>query len=128
VATAELLVDTDVLIDHLRGTCRLRAEGPRLGISVVSRCELFAGRDEPEQLRRLLSALIELPIDPAIAELAGMTRRETGIATADALIAATALTHRIPIMTRNQRFDRVAKLRVVAPGLSPPRPEPTHLD
>jgi hypothetical protein len=46
-------------------------------------------------------------------------RRETGIATPDALIAATALTHRIPLMTRNRRhFERVARLHVIAPARS----------
>jgi predicted nucleic acid-binding protein len=61
--------------------------------------------------------MIELPIDGVIAELAGTTRRDAGIATPDALIAATALQHRIPLMTRNSRhFERVAELRVVAPG------------
>jgi predicted nucleic acid-binding protein len=117
VATAELLVDTDVLIDHLRGERRLRSDGRALAVSVVSRCELFAGQDEPARLRRLLWPMIEIPIDPAIAELAGITRRGTGIATPDALIAATALTHRIPLMTRNRRhFDRVDELHVVAPA------------
>ncbi len=86
-----------------------------MGISVVSRCELFTGRDEPQRLRRLLWPMIELPIDAMIAELAGITRRDTGIVTPDALIAATALTHRIPLMTRNRRhFDRVPDLRIVA--------------
>lgn len=117
MATAELLVDTDVLVDHLRGDRRLSADGRRFAVSVVSRCELFAGRDEPEMLRRFLSPMIEMPVDGAIAELAGTTRRDTGIATPDALIAATALAHRIPLMTRNRRhFVRVADLRVVAPG------------
>lgn len=117
MATAELLVDTDVLIDHLRGQRRLHAEGRSFGISVVSRCELFAGRDEPAALRRFLWPMVELDIDPAIAELAGLTRRETGIATPDALIAATALTHRIPLMTRNRRhFSRVTELRVLSPA------------
>lgn len=117
MATAELLVDTDVLVDHLRGVRRLSPGGRILGVSVVSRCELFAGRDEPERLRRFLWAMIEMPVDAAVAELAGLTRRDTGIAVLDALIAATALTHRIPLMTRNRRhFNRVAHLRVVAPS------------
>lgn len=116
MATAELLVDSDVLIDHLRGERELRANGRPLAVSVVSRCELFAGWDDPERLRRLLSAMIELPVDAVIAELAGVTRRDSGIATPDALIAATALVHRIPLLTRNRRhFDRVADLRVVVP-------------
>jgi predicted nucleic acid-binding protein len=116
VATADLLVDTDVLVDHLRGARRLQADGRALAISVVSRCELFAGRDDADGLRRFLAPLIELPVDPTIAELAGMARRETGIAVPDALIAATALTHGVPLATRNRRhFDGVAGLRVVAP-------------
>lgn len=116
MATAEILVDTDVLIDHLRGARRLRAGAGSLGISVVSRCELFAGRDDPGLLREFLQPMVELPVDSAIAELAGVTRRVTGIATPDALIAATALTHGIAVMTRHRRhFDRVAGLRVVSP-------------
>lgn len=115
MATAELLVDTDVLIDHLRGERRLRRDGRRLAVSTVSRCELFAGHDEPAILRALLGAMVELPIDAEIAELAGVTRRETGIPTPDALIAATALTHRIPVMTRNRRpFEKVSGLDILA--------------
>ena len=117
MATAELLVDTDVLIDHLRGVRRLSSGGRTFGVSVVSRCELFAGRDEPERLRRFLWPMIEMPVDAAIAEHAGLIRRDTGIAVPDALIAATALRHGVPLMTRNRRhFDRVADLRVVTPA------------
>jgi predicted nucleic acid-binding protein len=44
---------------------------------VITRCELFAGRDEPELLRRFLSPLTELAVDSAIAQLAGRMRSET---------------------------------------------------
>lgn len=115
MATADLLVDTDVLIDHLRGARRLPAHGRTLAVSVVTRCELFAGRDDEERLRRLLAAMVELPVDAAVAELAGATRRSSGIATPDALIAATALHRNLPLMTRNRRhFDRVDGLRLVS--------------
>ena len=117
MASAELLVDTDVLVDHLRGERRLSGDVRALGISVITRCELFAGRDESPLLHRFLAPMIEFPVDGAIAELAGKTRRETGIATPDALIAATALTHRLALMTRNRRhFERVDALRIVTPG------------
>jgi predicted nucleic acid-binding protein len=88
-----------------------------MAVSVVSRCELFAGRDEPETLNRLLGAMIELSVDSVIAERAGRTRRRTGLAIPDALIAATALHHGLPVMTRNRRhLDRVEGLRVLTPG------------
>jgi len=106
-------VDTDVLIDHLRGAARLRDEGRRMAVSAVTRCELFAGRDEELGLRRLLAPMQDLPVDAAIAELAGRTRRRTGLATPDALIAATALRHGLALLTRNRRhFERVAGLRL----------------
>jgi predicted nucleic acid-binding protein len=116
VATADVLVDTDVLVDHLRGAHRLTSGGRRLGVSVVSRCELFAGRDAESRLGSFLAPMIDLPVDAGIAELAGTIRRESGLATPDALIAATAITHGIPVMTRNRRhFERVDTLRVVRP-------------
>lgn len=117
MAAPDLLVDTDVLVDHLRGARRLPAGEASLAVSVVSRCELFAGADEPERLRRFLSPMLALPVDEAVAELAGLTRRATGIATPDALIAATALVHRLPLLARNRRhFERVPALRLVDPA------------
>jgi predicted nucleic acid-binding protein len=110
------LLDTDILIDHLRGHRRLRLAEPGLRISVVTRCELFAGRgvDEPA-LRKTLGVLEEIAVDSAIAESAGRVRRPTGIPTPDALIAATALAHELSVMTRNRRhFERVPGL-VLAP-------------
>jgi predicted nucleic acid-binding protein len=87
-----------------------------MAVSVITRCELFAGTDEHHRIRRALLPIVQLPVDSAIAELAGTTRRTSGIATPDALIAATALVHGIPLMTRNRRhFDRVAALRLVVP-------------
>jgi toxin FitB len=114
---SQTLLDTDVLIDHLRGHRQLRLSDPKLQISVVTRCELFAGRnaDEPT-LRRTLNVLKEVSVTRAIAETAGSIRRTTGIPVPDALIAATALEHEMALMTRNRRhFERVSGLTLSSP-------------
>lgn len=87
---------------------------------MVTRCELFAGRstDEPS-LRETLNQVDELPVGRTIAESAGRIRRTLQLDIADALIAATALEHDLPLMTRNRRhFERVAGLQLQAPGES----------
>jgi len=111
------LLDTDVLVDHLRGHRRLDLVDPTLTISVVTRCELFAGREVDEaSLRRTLDLLHEVILSQAIAESGGRIRRATGIPVPDALIAATALEHDMIVMTRNRRhFERVPGLSVHAP-------------
>jgi predicted nucleic acid-binding protein len=48
-----------------------------------------------------------------VAERAGRIRRETGIRLPDALIAATAIEHKLSLFTRNRAdFERVAGLRI----------------
>lgn len=109
----ELLLDTDVFVDHLRGHRRLAPGHDRVSYSVVTRCELFAGsRDREGRVRSLLAPFRELNVDRNVAELAGSLRRESAIRTPDALIAATALAHRLTLVTRNKRdFEPVRGLR-----------------
>ncbi len=116
-SVADLLVDSDVLVDHLRGSHRLARGGDRLHYSVITRCELFAGRGAEEtRVRRLLGPMIEIPVDRAIAERAGRLRRRSGMRTPDALIAATALERALTLITRNERdFTEVKGLRLRGP-------------
>jgi predicted nucleic acid-binding protein len=110
------LLDSDVFVDHLRGHRRL-APRPDDAYSVITRCELLAGsREADERVRTLLEPLRELPVGREVAELAGRVRRETNVPTPDALIAATAIVHRLTLVTRNRRnFERVPRLRVREP-------------
>ncbi|HUN77883.1 MAG TPA: type II toxin-antitoxin system VapC family toxin [Solirubrobacteraceae bacterium] len=111
----KLLLDTDVLIDHLRGHRQLVADDA--AISVVTRAELFAGdeRQEPA-IGALLADYDEVGVDTRIARRAGRVKRQTGLKIADALIAATALEHELPLMTRNRRhFEHVAGLVLHTP-------------
>ena len=114
---AELLVDTDVFIDHLRGAAELKAGRHRLHYSVITRAELFAGNSASDLTMRLLGPFREISVDRSIAERGGRIRRETGIRLPDALIAATALERGLILTTRNVRdFEAVTGLRVRPPN------------
>ena len=114
---ADLLVDTDVFVDHLRGAIELRPGSHRLHFSVVTRAELVAVTLATETVTTLLAPFRELPVNRQIAERAGRIRREAGVRLPDALIAATALEHRVSLATRNRRdFESVRGLRLRSLG------------
>ena len=109
---AEVLVDSDILIDHLRGARRYEPGPDVVRYSVVTRAELFAGHGtDEERVDKLLAAFQELPVDRAIAEGAGRLRRDHGLRLPDALIAATALEFGLALLTRNRRdFESIDHL------------------
>jgi toxin FitB len=110
---ADFLVDTDVFIDHLRGARRFDSKSHRVHYSVVTRAELFAGSTATDLIRILLAPFRELEVGRVVAERAGRLRRETGIRLPDALIAATAIEHKLSLFTRNRAdFEKVPGLRV----------------
>ncbi len=98
----ELVFDTDILVDHLRGTNKATEliekvkEGSIIGyISILTEAELFAGKDSEDNNKRmllteLLSLFNKIEVNEAIARLAGEFRRKYNITLADAIIAATA--------------------------------------
>lgn len=112
-----VLVDTSVLIDHLRGdpdarqALRTAADGgERLAASVVTKVEVLAGMRPAEQAatRRLLDVLDWIPLDDAVAEHAGQLanrylRSHPGVDPVDYVIAATADTLDAALWTRNLR-------------------------
>ena len=111
---ARTFFDTDVLIDHLAGT---RAIPPHLrgsAYSAISRTELYSWDQADERvIDRLLDQFEEVAVDRLVAEEAGRIRRETKLRLPDALIAASAIVSKRPLMTRNLRdFKRVKRLRL----------------
>jgi predicted nucleic acid-binding protein len=107
-----MLLDTCILIDVLRGRKQAAAfidaldEPPAL--SAVTLTELFAGvrgRDEEAAIRNLADVSNVLPVDRAVAELAGhylkSFMRSHGVDPLDAIIAATAHEHGLKLVTLN---------------------------
>ncbi len=112
-----ILVDSDVLIAHLRGIpqakewlLRARRETGRLATSAVSITEVAGGMlpDETRQVTRLLASLDVFPVSVHVAwkgsELMRRYRRShSGVGLGDYLIAATAVTEGLELATLNVR-------------------------
>ncbi len=113
---ADYLLDSDVVIWHLRGhsgvvprIVELSQRG-RIGLSVITRAEIIQGMREPERQATFafLDACQSLPVDRAVADRAGdivRSYRQQGITIQlpDALIGTTALEAGIPLYTCNAR-------------------------
>jgi len=122
---ARYLVDSDVLIWLLRGRQetlkRLEMlEGP-CGVSVISRAEIWAGAREAEhrQIEELFLSLTTYPIDGGVADLGGRYLRQyrhrgTTLELADALIAATAVTHELVLVTYNATHFPMPELKLAS--------------
>lgn len=121
-----LVVDTSVLIDHLRGddraVRRLRAAvaaGDELWSVAVVRTEVLAGArsGEEEPIAGLLGQLRWLDVTPELADAAGhqaarFLRSHTGVDTVDYLVAASAQHLGADLLTQNVRhFPMFADLQ-----------------
>ena len=105
------LVDTDVLIDFLRGYAPAVEWMGKLQnrplVSVVTIAELRAGMRAGEEraLETLFDASVVIPVDAQIAGRAGDLRREFGpshgTGLADALIAASSIVNKARLATLN---------------------------
>ena len=112
-----ILIDSDVLIEHLRGNTDARdwlvqarrTSGP-LAMSVISLTEIAGGMRSPEhrEVMRLLGSMQRFEVTEQVAwraaTLMGEYRRShSGIGPGDYLIAATALTEGLELATLNVR-------------------------
>lgn len=114
-----VLVDTDILIDISRqdvvATSRIDQEKSvaELVISTITVMELSVGCRNKQELQftnRFLSKFRILPLTPAISDQASELIQtyflSHGLLIPDALIAATALENKIPLLSKNQRDYR----------------------
>ena len=125
-----MLIDTDVIIWYLKGNRKAKAaieNQPTFSISVITYMELVQGMRNQHELRELRRALKDwkaniLYIDEEISSKAMfLVERHflsDSMRLADALIASTALTNGIPILTANDKHYKVVnqlKIEVFRP-------------
>ncbi|MCF8081196.1 MAG: type II toxin-antitoxin system VapC family toxin [Desulfobacterales bacterium] len=113
-----MLFDTDVLIWAIRGNrqaARAIDGADTRHVSVVNYMELLQGARDKREMRLLRSflkdlAFFTLPLSENIGHRAGVYLEEymlkTGLCMADALLAATAVEHQLPLLTGNAKHYR----------------------
>jgi predicted nucleic acid-binding protein len=127
------LFDTDILIAYLRGYHQavellqaLAAQGLDFLISPVTIIEIEAGiRDtEKEKTYELLDIFEVCTVDRSIAHSAGSSLRKyrkkgVTLGLADVIIAATALTQHLTLVTYNTSHYPISDLQILSPLSSP---------
>ncbi|MFN3694105.1 MAG: type II toxin-antitoxin system VapC family toxin [Ignavibacterium sp.] len=119
-ATIKMLIDTDILIDYLRGIekSRLFLENSKhkFHISVITKFEIISGATNKNDIIKLegfLSNFIILPItNSIIANAYGIFKKyhlTNKLGILDSFIASTAENYNLPLCSRNQKHYRLIK-------------------
>jgi predicted nucleic acid-binding protein len=117
-SSAVILYFNDALTSDALAMMEQTIEQGTGAISVVTRAEVLAW---PQHTAKSLQEAVvgmasftQLGVDAATADEAARIRRECNLKLPDALIAATASLHNVPVVTANARdFERVGQLQVV---------------
>lgn len=122
MATSLLLIDTDVLIDYSRGIEKTKGflknleSDHILAISVVTQLELMVGcenKTDFKSLQNFLSIFEIIQLNKSTSEIAvdlfKKYRLSHGVLIPDMLIASTALTLEIPLLSKNRKDFRFIK-------------------
>lgn len=116
--------DTNVLIYFINGDKKVIERVDKIiyeklivYFSTISEAEAFSfknlSKEDIEIIDGLLNSLYIIPPDSKIARTAGFLRRITNIKIADSIIAATALSTRSTLLTRNVKdFKKVPNLQI----------------
>ncbi len=129
MADKRIMVDTSILIDYYRKTdkdnsiwVRLVRDGHKFAISSVTKYEIYSGASAAQlgfwndvlKIVEVIS-LDEASVDMAVEINAGLKRKRKQIDIADLFIAATALSHGLPIATLNKKhFERIERLNIIS--------------
>ncbi|MEQ1844780.1 MAG: type II toxin-antitoxin system VapC family toxin [Nitrospira sp.] len=125
---SKVLLDTDILIDILRGRAAVRTflfdltDHAVPCCSVMSVAELYAGM-RPEEKRVtdiLLDALVVIPVGQEIAEVAGRFKqreRSRRLELVDCVIAATAFVEGATLATGNTKDYPMPEITVINPRI-----------
>ena len=114
---AEYLLDTTIIIDHLRGDKKaniyleeIGQRGDIAGCCCINIAEIYSGMlgKEAEKTNRFINSLYYYEVTSEISKVAGKLRQKyqkkgTTLAISDVIIGATALIYNLILVTKNIR-------------------------
>lgn len=123
---AKILIDTSIIIDHLRLKnkkqtilTKIFLAGHDLFTSILTHTESYAGKsiwknkDARTYLENILADMKILPLTEKLSIEAGQISAIYNLETVDAIIAATALFHKLELATLNVKdFEKIAGLKL----------------
>ena len=126
IKNSRILLDSDILIDHLRGFKYLEdltsnSSGNTSLISAVSIAEIYSLLyfNEIERVEKLISTFKVVDIDSVIAKLAGKYRmifhKSHNLSIPDALIAASVKISNAILVTKNIKHFPMTDIDIIKP-------------
>lgn len=124
---AKYLIDTNVAIDYIGETLPEKALNEldsffdgKFYISIINKIELLGfnniSADEEQNFHKLINASTILNLTDDIVTKTIEVRKQFKIKLPDAIIAATALTHNLTIVTRNTKdFEKIKSVEILNP-------------
>ena len=123
---AEYLLDTTTIIDHLRGDKKVNSyleeigiRGDIAGCCCINVAETYTGMKdkEKEKTDKFIESLYYFGVTKEIAILAGKLKQKyvkkgTTLATTDVIIAATAITYGLILITKNVKHYPFPELKI----------------
>ncbi len=120
------LVDTNIFIDHFRNYAPAKTffnslDENKTIFSAISEAEVIAGKqckslEVKGSILKFMGRWRKIEVTNQIAVLAGDLVREYAIELADAIIAATALSNKAELLTRNvKHFSMIEDLTISSP-------------
>jgi predicted nucleic acid-binding protein len=128
MANQVVLVDTSILIDYYRKSDKSKSiwvnlvrQGHTFAVSAITKYEIYSGATENQLAfwNNVFRSMTILPFDEACVDSAVLInavlkRKRKQIGIADLFIAATAMSHQLPVATLNRKhFERVDDLRIL---------------
>ena len=123
---SKVLIDTSIIIDYLRQKDKKKTtlfqlvqKNDELFASILTHAESYAGKsiwerkDAQEALEILFSNITILPLEENLSKNAGKISARNNVDIVDAIIAATAISHNLPLITLNIKdFEKIDGIKL----------------